>query len=58
MGETIGKNVLFRKLARDLHEKVLHLGIEVKKRATHCIVPSAEEGEGLIAGSLGTRLGG
>jgi hypothetical protein len=32
-GKQLGKNDLFGKLARDLREKELHLGIEVKKRS-------------------------
>jgi len=48
-GKQLGKNFFFGKLARHLREKALHLGIEVKKKVTHRIVPGWEgKGKGLL----------
>ena len=49
MGELEGRNVLFKKLARELREKSLTIGLDIKKRVTHRTVPGWEgKGKGLL----------
>ncbi len=49
MGELEGRNVLFKKLARELREKAFTIGLDTKKRVTHRTVPGWEgKGKGLL----------